>query len=540
MDVDMEQTFDDNTTSTPPPRTRHGRAHAKDGRPKKPKAESKLAAVVRRWLANVLPTLPGMPLSAGSSLLEWSVETLVAQAPKRWVVYEPMVLLPTGSFSFSTGVPSSGKSATSTTKQSPPTSPTSPPSPAPPLWQTVLAAVSREQQDQLWRNVLLALSPKGSGGANNAQLTHLAVNEGIPLYNVEGGDDENENGNKNDNDNEKDDENVLRSPTGLRPLYGDFGPATTAAGGPPTDADFQRAFWVSTKQNGLYQTWAPRWSMFSRGNIKEKARLLAWVGGPGQERNMNANGWAVDLYAGIGYFVFSYAQRGLRVLGWELNPWSAEALRRGAARNGWSVRVVRRDADLARPTADTVFCGTSANEEAGGVGDSEDREDTEDTEDTEGEYDDDEPAPIVIFVEDNQHAARRLAELQAAAASHPPPLPSLSLGPVVHVNCGLLPTSRPTWRIAWDAVVGAELPRRARNVIETDEARTAWLHLHDNVGVEELASRQAEIQALVVAWAGEVAGDGHRTCMAVVEHVEQVKTFAPGVWHCVFDVRITL
>ncbi|CAK7232967.1 S-adenosylmethionine-dependent methyltransferase [Sporothrix bragantina] len=521
MVIDVEDNDNDNSNdsgaadNTSSPHKRHGRAHAKDGRPKKPKAESKLAIVVRRWLANVLPTLPGMPLSAGSSLLEWSVETLVAQAPKRWVVYEPMVLLPTGSFGFSAATILSPKRSSPISSPASPRSPRSPTAPAPPLWQTVFASVSCEQQDQLWRDILLALSPKsGSSGANNAQLTHLAVNEGIPLM-----DSSEEAGG---------DENILRSPTGLRPLYGDFGPATTEAGGPPTDADFKRAFWVSTKQNGLYQTWAPRWSMFSRGNIKEKARLLAW-----QTTAQEKSGWAVDLYAGIGYFVFSYAQRGLRVLGWELNPWSAEALRRGAARNGWSVRVVRGDVDLGRPTADVVFSGMSAEEE-------EEREQADDTENTEGEFDDDdddEPPPIIIFVEDNQHAARRLAELQTAAAAEVAPSPALSLGPVVHVNCGLLPTSRPTWRIAWDAVVGGNLQE---GTATPTGPRTGWLHLHDNVGVEELASRQAEIQTLVTAWAGEVAAARRSACTAMVEHVEQVKTFAPGVWHCVFDVRITL
>ncbi|CAK7264269.1 S-adenosylmethionine-dependent methyltransferase [Sporothrix epigloea] len=486
-------------SASPPPR--HGRAHAKDGRPKKAKAENKLAAVVRQWLIRVLPMLldsSSGPVSA--SLMERNVETLVAKAPKRWVVYEPMVLLPTGSFS------SHAKTAVLSTDASKST-PTPSTLPAQLQWPDLLAAISREQQDELWRGILLALSPKGARSADNAQLTHLAVNEGIPPQNVQGGDNE----------------NILRSPTGLRPLYGDFGPAATMAGGPPTDADFQRAFWVSTRQNGLYQTWAPRWSMFSRGNIKEKARLLAWPRRELEERVGAA--WAVDLYAGIGYFVFSYAQRGLRVLGWELNPWSAEALRRGAERNGWSVRVVHREEDLARQTAETVFgrkdvckgdCTPSSDRGGQGA----------------------KPPTIVIFVEDNQHAARRLGkELQTPDAFTVAPLSANVLGPVEHVNCGLLPTSRPTWKIAFDAVVGAETEKCTG---KGTAIRTGWMHLHDNVGVEELASRRAEIQALVTVWAGEVADKRQRMCTAVVEHVEQVKTFAPGVWHCVFDVQITI
>ncbi|CAK7562810.1 MAG: S-adenosylmethionine-dependent methyltransferase [Sporothrix epigloea] len=476
------------------PPLRYARAHAKDGRPKKPKAESKLATVVQKWLNNVLPTLPDQSSWAGSvTLRDRNIETLVAQAPKRWVVYEPMVLLPTGSFSLSEGA------SVLPTKVLPTSLLTSS---APPRWPDLLSSVSREQQDQLWRGILLALSPKGASGADRAQLTHLAVNEGIPPQNVEGGDNE----------------NILRSPTGLRPLYGDFGPTATLAGGPPTDADFERAFWVSTKQNGLYQTWAPRWSMFSRGNIKEKARLLAW---PRTACEETTGAWAIDLYAGIGYFIFSYAQWGLRVLGWELNPWSAEALRRGAVRNGWSVRVVRRDVDLARPTAEAVFSERCFREEI--------------STQTADKGNHDKPPTIVIFVEDNQRAVRRLSvELQASNPSLPAAPPAETFGPVVHVNCGLLPTSRPSWRIAWVAIVGG--PDRETST----RPRTGWMHLHDNVGVEELASRQADIQALVTAWAAEVAETRQCICSAVVEHVEQVKTFAPGVWHCVFDVRITI
>ena len=431
-------------------------------RPKKPKAENRLAPVIRRWLGDVLPALDGQ------SATDETVEALVSQAPKRWVVYEPMVLLPTGSFGF-TCVPGEPANAT---------------------WQSVLASASDAQKGLLWKETLAALSP---GTSPASQLTHLAVNEGIPLH-VAGG-------RGSSTDTAPTEENILRSPTGLRPLYGDFGPATTALRGredDPSDEDLAAAFWVSTKQNGLYQTWAPRWSMFSRGNIKEKARLLAWPDMETKEtKETQAKTTAVDLYAGIGYFVFSYAQRGLRVLGWELNPWSTEALRRGAVRNGWTVKIVR-GADLALPATEVV-------------GDEQ----------------------IVIFVEDNQSAARRLAELRGVKTTT-----TSRLLRVTHVNGGLLPTSRPVWRAAWDAVVDSA---RDANEAGADRRRdkykyTGWLHLHDNVGVAELDVRKAEIQALVDAW-GAAAG-GTLAPVSVVAHTELVKTFAPGVWHCVFDVRV--
>jgi tRNA wybutosine-synthesizing protein 2 len=58
------------------------------------------------------------------------------------------------------------------------------------------------------------------------------------------------------------------------------------------------------------------------------------------------------------------------------------------------------------------------------------------------------------------------------------------------------------------------------------------LHLHENVAVADIEQRKGEIQVVLDEWGGggEVKGS--------VEHVELVKTFAPDVWHCAFDVRI--
>jgi tRNA wybutosine-synthesizing protein 2 len=163
---------------------------------------------------------------------------------------------------------------------------------------------------------------------------------------------------------EEEEENVLRSPAGLRMLFGDWGGDGDDGGGLGGGG----ALWVATRQNGIAQVWAPRWTMFSRGNVKEKGRLLAFHDDGGQQdapplgedgveaqrrRRRRAavaaalppqtrgEAWAVDLYAGIGYFAFSYARLGMRVLCWELNAWSVEGLRRGARANGWGVRVVR-------------------------------------------------------------------------------------------------------------------------------------------------------------------------------------------------------
>ncbi|KAI0179926.1 S-adenosyl-L-methionine-dependent methyltransferase [Hypoxylon sp. FL1284] len=359
-----------------------------------------------------------------------SLDELVSHAPKRWTVYEPMALLPAGSFATA-------------------------------AWREALLSTSSEQTDELWTRILAEISQRTGG----AKLTHLAVNEGIPAAL------DHSTSSEAPHD-DRAPENILRSPTGLHTLYGDFGPATCAGGGPPGPQDFARALWASTRQNGVFQTWAPRWTMFSRGNVKEKARLLGFGDAPNGDE-----AWAVDLYAGIGYFAFPYARLGLRVLCWELNPWSVEGLRRGAARNGWAVRVVGA-AERALPLRELLAGGER----------------------------------IVVFLEDNVYAARRIGELGDGGSG-------LN---ILHINCGLLPTSDASWRDAWDMA--------ARSTGDN-----TWLHLHENVGLVDIDGRAKEVQQYFLDLARESGGQKK----AHVEHTELVKTFAPGVWHCVFDLHTT-
>ncbi|KAI5928157.1 S-adenosyl-L-methionine-dependent methyltransferase [Camillea tinctor] len=411
-------------------------------RPKKPPCQNPIDAAVLTWLREAPQELRKL---------------LAAQAPRRWTVYEPMVLLPAGSF---------GTEA----------------------WAAALQESGPQGANDLWQSILAGVSQKA--GKKGELLTHLAVNEGIPLHAGETEEVRAPEGGSTGNDS-----NVMRSPSGLRLLYGDFGPRTPAApdGGNCTAEDFERALWVSTRQNGIYQTWAPRWTMFSRGNIKEKARLLDFHhrrpdrGEDNEEQLSHRNtipssklgsAWAVDLYAGIGYFVFSYAKQGMRVLGWEINPWSVEGLRRGAKGNGWSVKVVQGP-ELVRPMAEIL-----AGEEQ-----------------------------IIVFLEDNAHAERRIRDLRADGGGLD----------VLHVNCGLLPKSDVVWGDAWD--------------IAGDESERTWLHLHENVGVADIDQRKGEIEK----WFTELSThekNQKQVRHVRVEHVELVKTYAPGVWHCVFDVYI--
>lgn len=392
-------------------------------------------------------------LQAHPELSWWKSATmrsdLLDHSPRRWSTYRPMLLLPSRSFQDAT-------------------------------WKTVLQSVDQSHLSTLWKGILRAVWLNEGG----TELSHLAINSGIPLKQdslaASGG------GGRG--------ENILRSPSGLIMLCGDFGPALDpVARESPTEQDFQDAFWVSAKQNGIYQTWAPRHTMFSRGNIKEKARLLSFhdeetalTAARKQAGPMElADATAVDLYAGIGYFAFSYVQMGLqRVLCWEINPWSVEGLRRGCQLNGWSCRIVR-GGDLARPVGDLLRDG----------------------------------AKVIVFEESNERASERTEQIWEWQEA----ITQKVLGDVLHVNCGFLPSSEPSWPIAWKIL---------------RQSTSAWLHLHENVGLEnakDVETRRKEIEEVIESW-----NRGNGTSRIVkVEHVEPVKSFAPGVWHCVFDIYIS-
>jgi tRNA wybutosine-synthesizing protein 2 len=87
---------------------------------------------------------------------------------------------------------------------------------------------------------------------------------------------------------------------------------------------------------------------------------------------------------------------------------------------------------------------------------------------------------------------------------------------VRHVNLGLLPTSKMSWDDAADIL---------------DGQRGGWVHVHENVDVREMEQKKdAVVQHFRAYLGGRMA--------AYCSHVEQVKTYAPGVMHCVFDMHI--
>ncbi|KAL8732481.1 MAG: hypothetical protein Q9166_002695 [cf. Caloplaca sp. 2 TL-2023] len=279
--------------------------------------------------------------------------------------------------------------------------------------------------------------------------------------------------------------NVLRSPTDLMPLHGDFGePRLT-----PTEENFCNAFWVSTVQNDITQEWAPMYTMFSRGNIREKTRLLRLLSSAPAPNNRSLAGassefTAIDLYAGIGYFAFSYAKAGAcRVLCWELNRWSIEGSRRGAKRNGWTTRVVENKQRW----------GTVGNSDQNVIGNADER--------------------LLIFHESNSHAPERVKVLR-----HKIPR-------VRHVNCGYLPSSSESWDVAVQVL---------------DPKEGGWIHAHENVATQDTDRRKNEVVEIFRGLVEHYHTAGSETYRFNVDcqHVGRVKAYAPGVIHCVFDVSV--
>ncbi|KAI4607545.1 hypothetical protein J4E80_009658 [Alternaria sp. BMP 0032] len=363
-----------------------------------------------------------------------TVEALVTAFPDGYSVYKPMLLLPHNALS------------------------TAP-------WRTLTTTYSADSDKMIpvWRDMAISV------GA-----THVAINAPIPISTSS---------TSASSTTPAGEDNILRSPTNLTPLYGNFGPAPTSQTiTSPSATDFADALWVTARQNGIWQTWAPLYTMFSRGNVNEKARILNLP----SVNDLDVASTAVDLYAGIGYFAFSYKKSGDRrnagikqVACWEINPWSVEGLRRGAEMNGWTCRVLK-DTDIARlrgsPSRDDSYL---------------------------------DQADLLVFQTGNESAETDYALL-------PSPKP-----PVRHVNLGLLPSSKLSWGVA---------------VAMLDKQLGGWIHVHENVGVNDIETRrkvvEEEFQSLVDK-RDAVAGR-----KALVEHVEKVKMYAPGVVHCVFDVVI--
>lgn len=216
---------------------------------------------------------------------------------------------------------------------------------------------------------------------------------------------------------------VVRKPR-IVPVHGDFGPIPTEQSiVSPTEEDFENAFWVQSTQNNIIQCWAPQYTMFSRGNIHEKTRVLTSFSSQAPIENNTI----IDMYAGIGYFTLAYAaHRPSRIYCWELNPWSVRGLIKGARSNGYSIRLIRHGEEYVEVPEEDF---------------------------------------IIVFLEDNKHAIDRMRHL---VSSQPP-------APLSHINLGLLPDCKLSWE---DSLQIAQLLNRQND--------KCIIHIHENVSNDAL------------------------------------------------------
>lgn len=382
-----------------------------------PGGPSALANVFNKWLETLSKEALQKCLDADAS----SVRRQLQPASSSYSIYSPLLLLPSNFFS---------------------------------EWPSeFLGEAFRSEREDLFRRLCHSFS-----------VTHIALNGSIA------------NGVRDADSMPTEDSATLRLPAGFMPVFGDFGPMLDLCRS-PKDLDFERAFWCKSRQHGILQTWAPRYSMFSRGNISEKARIQHLASLKADRLDcLPHETSAVDMYAGIGYFAFSYAKVGVsKVLCWEINPWSIEGLRRGAAENGWQVTSYSQ--------GDRV------------------------------ELDGTEPSRIVSFHESNQEAVTRVMGIRDV------------VNPIRHVNCGYLPTSKGSWESAVEIL---------------DPVLGGWIHAHENVEINKIGSRETQIVEIFRGLILESPCHMTQPKQTVkCEHIEKVKSYAPGVIHCVFDIAVS-
>ena len=532
--------------------TRH-LASSKAGDKKKNRpSRNPLQTAILEFLANSIAERNGDCFSEErQSLAEYLVDH-ASDLPKRFTLYSPLLLLPSNFF------PSSLKSqvqAFSRTSQTGAESHNQ--------WHKFVSGLDYKELRNLWSQIAKTFRKDG--------VTHVAIGAPIQLE-LPG------------NESSGTAENVLRSPIGITGVYGDFGLAPSNAecsGDDENDecaSEFNKALWVSTIQNsGIIQVWAPMFTMFSRGNIKEKARIITGVSpttqsayhppvaaasstttthvfpGLADELSQPLSKISVlDLYIGIGYFAFSYLTRGVGlVIGFELNAWSVEGLRRGAERNGWACEVIRlppffpKDRRNNHYNSGPIIAPEALHKAVTALRNPEIR--------------------LLVFHADNRWSTTILPLLQNSLSATETETENGTWKPIRHINLGLLPSSLPTWSHACKLLLLLSLhPQSPQH-----QQRGGYIHIHENVESENITTRAEEIIEKFETFIREVIiendlreedGDGVEAeekggregnriqreegieigwkieCL----HIERVKMYAPGIWHCVFDVWIHL
>ncbi|KAG0369631.1 tRNA methyltransferase tyw3 [Gamsiella multidivaricata] len=336
-------------------------------------------------------------------------------------------------------------------------------------------------------------------------------------------------------------QDILRRPK-IRPLTGDWGlhnrykswiehdltllehqhiPTTESANGHDdtiltheqdttslTRSNISQTYWSGTCQNHVHYRWSPMFTMFSAGNITEKERIA------NSKSIFDARDKVVvDLYAGIGYFSLVYlVHAGAKIVhACEWNPWSVEGLLQGADRNHISWKAYQGPA-----VARSLYSSSSTPQEL-------------EQQPPFREKDHPQPTPgkkpknfgkLIVYPGDN---AQWITFFENQAH---------------HVNLGLIPSAEPGWVLGVRALCSNE---------------GGYLHIHHNIRVgEEETFKTYLLQSLrelfaqwkrCEPWSSSspsspgTNADCYRPWSIDIRHMENVKSFAPLVFHYVLDIE---
>ncbi|KAF9939396.1 tRNA methyltransferase tyw3 [Modicella reniformis] len=265
----------------------------------------------------------------------------------------------------------------------------------------------------------------------------------------------------------------------------------------PTNENFSQAYWAETSQNHVWYRWAPMFTMFSAGNITEKERIA------NSRPIFDARGkTVVDLYAGIGYFSLVYLiHAGAEIVhACEWNPWSVEGLLQGASKNGISYRVYQGNAIKAANNS---------------------------LQERQSFHERDAPQP------DHRKRLKDYGKLIVYPGDNAQWI-ELFEGQAHHVNLGLIPSAEPGWILG----VRALCPKKG-----------GYLHVHHNVRVGEEETFKSYLlrglRNLFAKWkqcpsCSSSSSQTEGCCRSWslnIKHMENVKSFAPLIFHFVFDVE---
>jgi tRNA wybutosine-synthesizing protein 2 len=124
------------------------------------------------------------------------------------------------------------------------------------------------------------------------------------------------------------------------------------------------------------------------------------------------------------------------------------------------------------------------------------------------------PPRCVAFCGDNRFALEVMISISAGLEDTENALN------IRHANLGLLPTSQGAWR-------------SSANILNHE--RGGWLHVHENAEISQVRDKE---QHVLDGLRSVLNMKSRLTWEVSCENIEMVKTYAPGVGHYVFDIKL--